>query len=73
LSNAPDFSFADVEASIPQNNNNLPAEKAWPANQASFRHESCLQHSRLRRFGFARALRHNWILSSVYQIQTGFR
>jgi hypothetical protein len=73
LSNAPDFRSPMFESSIPQNNSNLPAEKGLACN-IKHRFAMSLVYSipGYGDSGFARALSHNWILSSVYQIQTGF-
>ena len=73
LSNAPDFRSPMFESSIPQNDNNLPAEKGLACN-IKHRFAMSLVYS-IPGYGdsrFARALSHNWILSSVYQIQSGF-
>jgi hypothetical protein len=73
LSNAPDFRSPMFESSIPQNDNNLPAEKGLACN-IKHRFAMSLVYSipGYGDSGFARALSHNWILSSVYQIQSGF-
>src|SRR6266478_1798688 len=73
LSNAPDFRSPMFESSIPQNNSDLAAEKGLACN-IKHRFAMSLVYS-IPGYGdsrFARALSHNWILSSVYQIQTGF-
>src|SRR6266850_3595445 len=73
LSNAPDFRSPMFESSIPQDNSNLAAEKGLACN-IKHRFAISLVYS-VPGYGdsrFARALSHNWILSSVYQIQTGF-
>jgi hypothetical protein len=73
LSNAPDFRSPMFESSIPQNDSNLPAEKGLACN-IKHRFAASLVYSipGYGDSGFVRALSHNWILSSVYQIQTGF-
>jgi len=61
------------ESSIPQNNGNLAAEKGLACD---IRHRFALSAVyNIPGYGAAgpiRALSHNWALSSVYQIQTGF-
>jgi hypothetical protein len=73
LSNAPDFRSPMYESAIPQNNNNLEAEKG-PA--CDIRHRFALtgvydipawNQSRL-----ARLTTQGWRLSTIYQIQTGY-
>lgn len=73
LSNAPDFRSPMFESSIPQNNNDLDAEKG-PA--CDVRHRFALSavysipgwtHS-----NWTGAITKNWQLSTVYQVQTGF-
>jgi hypothetical protein len=73
LSNAPDFRSPMFESSIPQDDSNLAAEKGLACN-IKHRFAASLVYS-IPGYGdsrFARAFSRNWILSSVYQIQTGF-
>jgi hypothetical protein len=73
LSNAPDFRSPMFESAIPQNDNNLAAEKGLACD---IRHRFALSAvysiPGYGDSGLVRALSHNWALSSVYQIQTGF-
>jgi hypothetical protein len=72
LSDAPDFRSAMFESAIPQNNNNLSAEKG-PA--CDIRHRFALSAVYdLPRLGtgLAAHLTRNWHLSAVYQAQSGF-
>jgi hypothetical protein len=73
LSNAPDFRSPMFESSIPQNNNDLAAEKG-PA--CDVRHRFALSAvyaiPALSRGGFLRVIAKDWSVSSVYQVQTGF-
>jgi hypothetical protein len=73
LSNAPDFRSPMFESSIPQNDNNLPAEKGLACD---VRHRFALSAVySIPGYGdarFVRTLSHNWTLSTVYQVQTGF-
>ncbi len=61
------------ESAIPQNDNNLTAEKGLACD---IRHRFALSAvygiPGYGEKGFVRAISHNWILSSVYQIQSGF-
>ena len=73
LSDAPDFRSPMFEASIPQNNNDLAAEKG-PA--CDVRHRFALSAvydiPRWGRSGLTDAVTRNWHFSTVYQVQTGF-
>jgi len=73
LSNAPDFRSPMFESSIPQNDNNLPAEKGLACD---IRHRFSLSAvyaiPGYGDSGVVRALSHNWTLSTVFQVQTGF-
>jgi hypothetical protein len=81
LSNAPDFRSPMFEASIPQNNSNLAAEKG-PACDVRHRFAlsavydvPALNLSRAVQTVFSRAVHaatENWRLSAVYQVQSGF-
>jgi hypothetical protein len=73
LSNAPDFRSPMFESAIPQNDNNLAAEKGLACD---IRHRFALSAvysiPGYGDSGLVHALSHNWALSSVYQVQTGF-
>jgi hypothetical protein len=73
LENAPDFRSPMFESAIPQNNNDLNAEKG-PACDIRQRFAlSAVYNSRA--FGtshMVRALTRDWLGSIVYQVQTGF-
>ena len=73
LSDAPDFRSPMFESTIPQNNNDLAAEKG-PA--CDVRHRFALSavydFPRWGRSGFTDAITRNWHISTVYQVQTGF-
>ena len=73
LSDAPDFRSPMFESSIPQNNNNLFAERG-PA--CDIRHRFALSAvfdiPAWERSGFVRAVSKDWHISTVYQVQTGF-
>jgi hypothetical protein len=73
LSNAPDFRSPMFESAIPQDNNNLNAEKG-PA--CDIRHRLAVsavyELKGVSRWGWSRKLTSNWRVSSVYQIQSGF-
>ncbi len=73
LSNAPDFRSPMFEASIPQNNNDLAAEKG-PACDVRHRFALSAVYSlpAVNRFPWTSAATKNWQLSTVYQVQTGF-
>jgi hypothetical protein len=73
LSDAPDFRSPMFESSIPQNNDDLAAEKG-PA--CDVRHRFALSAvydiPGFSRSGVLGAITKNWQVSTVYQIQTGF-
>jgi len=73
LSDAPDFRSPMFEATIPQNNNDLEAEKG-PA--CDLRHRFALSAvydiPGLGGGGFMRAVTENWHFSTIYQAQSGF-
>ncbi|HEX2661614.1 MAG TPA: hypothetical protein VHM93_02185 [Candidatus Acidoferrum sp.] len=73
LSNAPDFRSPMFEAAIPQNDSDLAAEKGLACD---IRHRFALSAvyniPGYRGSRLVRALSHNWALSSLYQLQTGF-
>jgi hypothetical protein len=73
LSDAPDFRSPMFESSIPQNNNDLNAEKG---PSCDIRHRFALSavyaiHS-YNRWNWMKRLTANWQLSTIYQIQSGF-
>jgi hypothetical protein len=73
LSDAPDFRSPMFESAIPQNNNNLNAEKG-PA--CDIRHRFVLSAvydiRGYNRNALSRAVTRNWQLSTIYQAQSGF-
>ncbi|MBI3662320.1 MAG: carboxypeptidase regulatory-like domain-containing protein [Acidobacteria bacterium] len=73
LSDAPDFRAPMFESAIPQDNNNLRAEKG-PA--CDIRHRLALSAvydlPAIAKWSFVQMLTRNWHLSTVYQVQTGF-
>jgi len=73
LSDAPDFRSPMFESAIPQNNNDLAAERG-PA--CDVRHRFALSAvyaiPAWDRDGLIRAISKDWRLSTVYQVQTGF-
>ncbi len=73
LSDAPDFRSPMFESTIPQDNNNLHAEKG-PACDVRHRFALSAVYSLpgLGGGSFARAATKDWQLSAVYQAQSGF-
>jgi hypothetical protein len=73
LSDAPDFRSPMFEAAIPQNNNDLAAEKG-PA--CDIRHRVALSAvydmPTFTSANWSRALLRNWRFSTLYQVQSGF-
>jgi hypothetical protein len=73
LSDAPDFRSPMFESSIPQDNNNLAAEKG---PSCDIRHRLAVSAvydvPALKRGAWARALTRNWRVSVLYQAQSGF-
>jgi len=73
LTNAPDFRSPMFESSVPQNNNDLAAEKG---PSCDIRHRFALSAvydlPALRWGSVLSQASRNWHLSTVYQIQTGF-
>lgn len=73
LSDAPDFRSPMFESSIPQNNNDLAAEKG-PA--CDIRHRFALSAvydiPGLHQDGWSGKLTKNWRMSTLYQVQSGF-
>jgi hypothetical protein len=73
LSTAPEFRSPMFESSIPQNNNNLNAEKG-PACDVRHRFvvSAVYDLPALRDGRLMRALTRNWRISTLYQVQSGF-
>jgi len=73
LTNAPDFRSPMFESSVPQNNNDLNAEKGPGCD---IRHRFSLSAvyaiPAYRRSEWSRRVTQNWLLSTIYQIQSGF-
>jgi len=73
LTDAPDFRSPMFESSIPQNNNDLAAEKG-PA--CDIRHRFALSAvyniPGLHQDGWSGKLTKNWRMSTLYQVQSGF-
>jgi len=73
LSDAPDFRSPMFESAIPQDNNNLEAEKG---PSCDVRHRFALSAvydvPEVKHLGWASVATKNWQLSTVYQVQTGF-
>jgi hypothetical protein len=73
LSDAPDFRSPMFEAAIPQNNNDLDAEKG-PACDIAHRFvlSAVYDVRSWNKFGWLRAVTRNWQVSTIFQAQTGF-
>ncbi len=73
LSNAPDFRSPMFESAIPQNNNDLKAEKG-PACDVRHRFAMSAVYDlpAWSRTGWLSVVTRHWQISSVYQVQTGF-
>ena len=73
LSNAPDYRSPMFEAAVPQNNNNLDAEKG-PACDIRHRFVVSVVYDvrSYKRWNWARVLTRNWQLSTLFQAQSGF-
>jgi hypothetical protein len=73
LSDAPDFRSPMFESSIPQNNNDLTAEKG---PSCDVRHRFALSAvynvPGWDQYGWTNVVTRNWQLSTLYQVQTGF-
>lgn len=73
LSDAPDFRSPMFESAVPQDNNNLRAEKG-PA--CDIRHRAAFSAvydiAGTDRWRWSRAVTRGWRLSTIYQIQSGF-
>jgi hypothetical protein len=73
LSDAPDFRSPMFESAIPQDNNNLAAEKGLACDiRHRFSLSTVYELPKLGNGGFMEALTRNWNLSAIYQIQSGF-
>lgn len=72
LTNAPDFRSAMDESAIPQNNNDLDAEKGLGCN-VPFRFVASVVYDvpGWRRGAWARRLTSGWNLATIYQAQSG--
>jgi len=73
LSDAPDFRSPMSESTIPQNDNDLNAEKG-PACDVRHRFSASLVYEvpALRATSWTHALTRDWRLSTIYQAQSGF-
>ena len=73
LSNAPEFRSPMAESAIPQNDNNLNAEKG-PACDVRHRLSVSVVYAlpTMEAAGWTRALTRNWRLSTIFQVQSGF-
>jgi hypothetical protein len=72
LTNAPDFRSAMDESAIPQNNNNLNAEKGPGCDvQHRFALSSVYDIPAYRRAEWMTLVTQNWHFSTIYQIQSG--
>jgi hypothetical protein len=73
LSDAPDFRSPMSESTIPQNDNDLNAEKG-PACDIRHRVSASIVYEvpALRASNWTRSLTRDWRLSTIYQIQSGF-
>jgi hypothetical protein len=73
LSDAPDFRSPMFESAVPQNNNNLRAEKGLACD---IRHRFVLSAvydiRSYNKSSWSRAVTRNWQLSTIYQAQSGF-
>src|SRR6202008_3368668 len=72
LTNAPDFRSPMDESAIPQNNNNLNAEKGPGCDgRQRFALSSVYDIPAFRRAEWTRLASQNWQLAAIYQVQTG--
>jgi Carboxypeptidase regulatory-like domain len=72
LTNAPDFRSPMDEAAIPQNNNDLNAEKGPGCDvRHRFALSSVYDIPAFRRTRWAELLTQNWHFSTIYQVQSG--
>ena len=73
LSDAPDFRSPMFEAAIPQNNNNLDAEKGPACDiRRRFVLSAVYDVHAYKRWSWSRALTRDWQISTIYQAQSGF-
>jgi hypothetical protein len=73
LSDAPDFRSPMFESSIPQDNNNLAAEKGPSCDvRHRFAMSAVYDLPGIEKLGWANTVTKHWQLSTVYQVQTGF-
>ena len=73
LTDSPDFRSAMDESALPQDNNNLRAEKGLACDvRHRFALSSVYDIPGLRNNKWLRSLTGNWRVSAVYQIQSGF-
>jgi hypothetical protein len=72
LTNAPDFRSAMDESAIPQNNNDLAAEKGPGCDvRHRFALSSVFDLPAWKRSGWTQVLTQNWHLATVYQAESG--
>ena len=73
LSNAPDFRSPIFESAIPQNNNNLDAEKG-PACDVRHRFVVSMVYDvhAFNKWGWSKVVTRNWPVSTIFQAQSGF-
>ena len=73
LSNAPDFRSPMYESTIPQNDNDLNAEKGLACDiKHRFVFSGVFDIPSWNRSSFAKTVTSNWHLSTIYQIQSGY-
>jgi hypothetical protein len=73
LSDAPDFRSPMFESAIPQDNNNLRAEKGLACDiRHRFALSAVFDLPGLGHSGALHAVTQNWRLSTIYQVQSGF-
>lgn len=73
LSDAPDFRSPMFESAIPQDNNNLWAEKGLACDiRHRFALSAIFDLPGLGHSGALHAVTHDWRLSTIYQVQSGF-
>ena len=73
LSDAPDFRSPMFESTIPQNNNNLAAEKGPACDVRNrFALSAVYDIPGMKSMGLLSTITKNWQLATVYQIQSGF-
>jgi carboxypeptidase family protein len=73
LTDAPDFRSPMFESAIPQNNNDLAAEKGPGCDvRHRFAMSAVYDLPGMDKYGWMSAATKHWQLSTVYQVQTGF-